>query len=227
MRKYIYSIKIVFAFVFISVAINLVSCTKSDKEKDPYYLMWKNVILREEGHFETLNATYGTYNSEVGLLCRSIEKNDIKARLSVEDRIYLDFFNYDDEIRVIDRLIPNIFVSSWSTSIILRSISSKDIFKLETKTSYKFGCYGIANIVLDNLYVVKNVIITPLSMKFLNSSKLEDDGNLIFVRFYNGNLFKDYIFYGDYVVDNIIKNKYHKIVGAQSLDNIYSYSGVN
>ena len=226
MRELKYNIKALFSFVFIAIAINLVSCTKSDKGKDPYYLMWENAILREEGHLETFNSTYGTYNSEVGLLCRSIEKNDIKARLSVEDRIYIDFFNYDDEVRVIDRLSPNIFVSSWSTSIILRSISSKDIFNLETKSSYKFGCYGIANIVLDNLYV-KNVIITPLSMKFLNSSKLEDDGNLIFVRFYNGNLFKDYIFYGDYIVDNIIKNKYHKIVGVQSPDNIYSYSGVN
>ncbi len=226
MRNLKYIIKFLFTFVFIAIVINSASCTKG---KDPYYLMWKNVILTEEGHIETLNATYGTYNSEVGLLCRSIENNDIKARLSAlaEDYIRLDFFNYDGEIRVFDRIIPNIFVSSQSTNMILKCVSSEDISKLNIKTSSKFGCYGIANIELDNSHIIENVIITPLSMKFLNSSKLDNEESLIFVRFNNGNLHKDYIFCGNYIIDNIIKNKYHKIVGVISPDKIYSHTEVN
>lgn len=225
MRELKYNIKALFSFVFIAIAINSASCAKS---KDPYYLMWENVMLTNEGHFETLKSIHGTYNSEVGLLCRSIEKNDIRARINYEDYITLDFFNYDDEIWINDYRIPNVFLSSISKNIILSNIAPEEISIVEMKNSSKFGDYGIANVQLNNSQTtVRGVIVTPLSIKFLNSGKLNNEGSLVFVRFDNEDSYKDYIFYGDDVIEYIINNRYHKIEGTITPNIIYPPTGTN
>lgn len=200
------------------ILLSFLSC-KDKTFYDRHRKIWEKVIdktdMFENGNFQSLIGTgHGYYHKEYGILYRSVEEYDIRPRLINDKIIDMEFYNYGDEIHVNATVYPNIFHCHTSKYNLIYEIQHDDIVFFELKESLQYGSYGISSICLNPPHLIKNVIVSPLSVKYLQTNKLKNDGHLFFVRFMNENTYKDYVFLGDYRLSEILKTCSEKIRGT-------------
>ena len=201
-----------FKFIVICFMFSLLSCTQMSEDKKIWYDVLKSSCWDEDAHVN-LGRTLGTYNDRYGLLCRSAEKYDIRVIVDFEYYSF-EFFNYCDELLINSKYLHNAFLKNFVPSITLLVIKYEDVSTFFPQTSEKNGVWGYANITNYELGLfIKDILVTPLAAKYLQSRSVNDDGSLIFVRFEqnDGVEYKDYLFYGDYNVAYIINNHYDRI----------------
>ena len=183
----------------------------SDLRDCPWYQIAKADF--EDNNFSAYINHVGAYDSNWGLLCRHVEKYDI--RVAVQLSFYdIEVFNYSDELIVNNCAVPNAFLSNIAQEISLLVIDWETVSDFRLKLSEKYNQWGYADIRdYNRCLFIDDVIVTPFAANFLQNRSVKDRGELIFVRFEqdDGCRYKDYLFYGDYNIAYQIEHQYDKI----------------
>jgi|GEM_PF-5008555 len=205
-----------------AVIFFLISCKRESTDPNSYDLNEEN---KTSNIYDPNNYLLGgSYHSKYGILNRSMEEYDIvpiaDLKMSVSPNQFIEagynfeFFNYNGEIQINNKILPNKFASNISSSIRLMVVDYESVLNPSLSISQEFGQWGTATVIIDNpRQVLNNVIITPLATKYLLERSINDRGALIFVRFEqnNGKEYKDYLFYGSTTSGHIVKNNYNQI----------------
>lgn len=224
------------------VALFCYSCVDSDQD-DKLGKIWEEVVSKKDknGYDVNFRATskggLGVYHSEYGILYRYATNYDVKFEVEVfedflstssniqENLFRIDFYNYGGEITINNKINSNIFFSKYSRLNYVKVIQIDDISFLQEKVSEGYGTYMLARIRLSPQNVINDVIISPVATKYIKSSKLHDDGTLVFLRFETEKKYLDYVFLGDYKVSEIIEKYYDKIEGTVRPHSVYASAG--
>lgn len=156
----------------------------------------------------------GSYNEEHGILVRYTSEYDIKPEVSINNRIEFGFYNYGEDLRINDKILPDVFVSNVAPKISLTVVNDTEISNLIQNQSKAYGIWGKATLRSNKVSSsIENVIVSPLATKYILNHSDDDNDALILVRFEdtNHNLYKDYLFLGDYLTKDIISTQYKNI----------------
>ena len=153
---------------------------------------------------ERLKKTEPEYDSEQqSIIYRELMKYDIKGNIAVPININksnlcdflceFSFFNYGDDIRLLNGYREDLFVTRLGTINYIRVLKKEDRIDFVSKAhNKKYGEWALVNIAIEN-YNIKDVFMTPLAMK---AYKDGDDDSYIFIQFDACNKYMNVIFYG-------------------------------
>lgn len=220
------------------VALFCYSCVDRDQD-DKLGKIWEEIVSKsyEVNYRATSQGGLGAYHTEYGILYRYATDYDAKFEVEVfndflstssntkENLFRIDFYNYGGEIRINNKINSEIFFSQYSRLNYIKVIQMYDISYIQEKESEVYGTYMLARIRLSPQNVINDVIISPLATKYINSSKLYDNGTLVFVRFETGKKYLDYVFLADYKASEIIEKYYDKIEGTVRPRNVCASAG--
>ena len=197
-----------FSIIYCSV---LLSCGNSTNPEDYSDSKKTNSIFDYKNYFPE----EGTYSKDRGVLYRKNEEHDILPivdyHLIKANACYnFKFYNYNGKLKINNKAISNVYVKGISSEIILSIVKKEDVHDFQYFYSEEYGKWGNATILVGNTFV-KDVIITPLAVKYLSNPY--NNGCLVFVRFEqnSGREYKDYLFYGDTITETIVNKNYEMI----------------
>lgn len=220
------------------VALFCSSCG-DDNHEDQFGRVWKEVVSKSYkfNYKATSQGGLGAYHTEYGILYRNATNYDAKFEVEVfedylphhsntkENLFRIDFYNYGGEIIINNKIIPDVFFSMYSRFNHVKVIQIDDISYIQEKMSEGYGTYMLADIRISPQNVLNDVVISPLATKYINSSKLHDNGTLIFVRFETKMKYLDYVFLADFEASEIIEKYYDKIAGTVRPQSAYATAG--
>ena len=153
---------------------------------------------------EWLKKTEPEYDSErQSIIYREHMRYDIKGNIAVPININksnlcdflceFSFFNYGDEIRLLNAYREDLFVTGLGTINYIRVLKKEDRIDFVSKArNEKYGEWALVNLTIEN-YNIKDVFMTPLAMK---AYKDGDDDSYIFIQFGAYNRYMNVLFYG-------------------------------
>lgn len=172
--------------------------------------------------YDWRNYGEGTYVHNRGvILYRSYEYCDIRpvAESMYKVRRYelskfgnnitFEFYNYSDaNFRLFESGRHNIFTDGFGDQYTLSVVDYDDVLDYRPSYSKEYGEWGKANIFVNGNFE-RDVVVTPLSAKFLTERNVNDTGALIYAKFesYSENRHLVFLFYGDINTKIIIENE--------------------
>lgn len=215
----------IFNCFFVTVCCSiLLSCSDSTNPND-YVVSEETSSIYD---YKNYAGGQGIYYQDRGVLYRTIEEYDILPipyikRNNLNAGYNFNFYNYNGELQINNMVRPNIYANGISSEIILSIVKKDDVRHFNSHNSEEYGEWRNATVLVSNM-LVKDVIITPLAVKYLNNPI--NNGCLVFVRFEQnfGREYKDYIFCGD-VTTEIIIDRYYEMIERKP--SIWSKAGTN
>lgn len=205
-------------FSFICMLLLLFSCNKGTEKYSEIDPNRKTNNIHDPNNYLFFNANY---HKKYGILRRDIIEYDINpiVNLILDSEFKLvsgynfEFFNYDEELQIQRKVLPNIFASDLYKKITLKVVSYEDVSNFKPYFSEEYGEWGKVT-VLNHLSreFIHNIIATPLATKYLKKRSITDSSYLIFVRFEGNKDYKDYLFCGSQITSHIIEKNYNLIL---------------
>lgn len=193
--------------------ISIISCRDTNRSND--HNSTSNSLTESIHDPNNYNTTgVGSYNEKHGILVRYTSEHDIKPEVSINNRIEFSFYNYGEDLRINNKILPDVFASNVSPKLSLTVVNETEISNLIQNQSKAYGIWGKATLNSVNFSSsIEDVVVSPLATKYILNHSDDDEQALILVRFEDtdNKLYKDYLFLGDYLTKDIINTQYRNI----------------